>query len=752
MVQPEQPRSRAETWDDARRAATAAWPGNLTSIFGLLRGTLSRWTAAETSPGRMAPWLAVAFGFGIVLYFTAAQEPVWWVACALAVTAIAGAFAARRHIYLFPAALLFAALATGFAVVSTKTHRIVHPVLASTVGSVTLSGFVEMREERERRDRIVLRVHKMDSIRGQTLERVRISVRRGTAPPVGSFVELKARLTPPLQPLRPVGYDFARDMYFQKIGASGFVLGAIRTLDPPSPPDFRLRFAASVSGLRDTMDTRIRAVLPGDTGAIASALITGKRDAITAPVNDAMYVSSLAHVLSISGYHMAVVAGIVFFLIRALLALSPAMSDRRPIKKWAALGALAAAAFYLVLSGAEVATQRSFIMIAIVLIGVMVDRPAFTLRTLTVAALAVMALTPEAVVHPSFQMSFAATLALVAGYQYGLPWKATADTSAGARIALWGGREVVGLILASVVAGLATTLYAAFHFHRLAPYGVIANLGAMPVVSAFVMPMGILGAMAMPFGFDGIFWQLMGYGIDWMVRVALWVASLPGAVGRIHAFGIAPLLLGTLGLILICLLRSPLRWSGALIAAIAIVMVIATSRPDIFIAPDGQAMAVRGTGGRLAAARSGSDTFALKEWLAADGDERAANDKSLAEGLRCDGAGCTLPLANGKLAAFATTIEAFEDDCLRAQLVVSPREAQIACAATLVDRKVWRQRGALAMQQTENGFTSQAARPPGYRRPWTPQMADADDVVPSTPVRPVSRDATPRAEDLEAGD
>jgi competence protein ComEC len=300
--------------------------------------------------------------------------------------------------------------------------------------------------------------------------------------------------------------------------------------------------------------------LPGDKGAIASALITGKRDAISAPVNDAMYISSLAHVLSISGYHMALVAGVVFFVLRALFALMPGLASARPIKKWSAVGALIAAFGYLLLSGSEVATQRSFIMTAIVLIGVMADRPALTLRTLAVAAFGVLLLAPQSVVHPSFQMSFAATLALIAAYERGLPWMvAGADTSMGARVALWGGREIVALILASMVAGLATTPYAAFHFHRLAPYGVIANLLAMPIVSVWVMPMGLLGLIAIPFGFDGMFWRLMGDGIDWMIAVALFVAHLPGAVGRMAAFGVGPLLFGTGGLVLLCLLKTPLR-------------------------------------------------------------------------------------------------------------------------------------------------------------------------------------------------
>ena len=214
------------------------------------------------------------------------------------------------------------------------------------------------------------------------------------------------------------------------------------------------------------------------------------------------------------------------------------------------------------LSGAEVATQRSYIMIAIVLIGVMLDRPSLTMRTLTIAALLVLLFAPEAVVHPSFQMSFAATLALVAAYERGLPWaRAGADSSLGARAALWGVREIASLILASLVAGLATTPYAAYHFHRLAPYGVLANLLAMPVVSAWVMPMGLLGVLAIPFGFDAEFWRQMGHGIEWMDAVALWVASLPGAVGHVTAFGTGPLLSATAGLLVIGLLRR--RCAGA---------------------------------------------------------------------------------------------------------------------------------------------------------------------------------------------
>ncbi len=494
----------------------------------------------------------------------------------------------------------------------------------------------------------------------------------------------------------------------------------------------------------------MRAVIPGDEGAIGSALITGKRDAISKPVNDAMYISSLAHVLSISGYHMAVVAGIVFFFVRAVLALIPLFASRYPIKKWAALAALIATTLYMLLSGAEVATQRSFIMIGIVLVGVMFDRPALTFRTLTIAAFGVLLLSPEAVVQPSFQMSFAATLALIAGYQHGLPLHASTDSSVGARVALWGLREIVGLVLASMVAGLATTPYAAYHFHRLAPYGVLANLAAMPVVSAWVMPMGILGLLAMPFGFDAPFWKLMGGGIDWMDNVALWVASLPGAVGHIHAFGTGPLLLATAALLLMCLLRTPLRWAGGVLAVAATLWAVLTPQPDLLVANDGQAAAVRGVNGRLSVLHSGRDSFAIKEWLAADGDTRDVKDASLNDGVRCDPDGCIGKLKDGRLTSMALLPGAFAEDCRRAAVVISARQAPGNCAALLIDRPKWRAKGAIALRLVGDRFEETAARPPGYERPWAP--AQGASVSTATPARPAARDATPRTEDMEPGD
>ncbi len=229
--------------------------------------------------------------------------------------------------------------------------------------SVNVSGFVEAREERERSDRIVVQVASVEAPRlAERPEHVRLTVRKGTAPAVGAFISLKARLNPPASPFRPGGYDLARDLYFQKIGATGMALGRIEVAPPPVAPGLALEFATAVESIRDGIDRRIRAAVKGDAGSIASALITGKRDALSAPVFDAMYISGVGHVLSISGYHMALVAGVVFFIVRAGLALFSTLALGHPIKKWAAAAAFAAATFYLVLSGAEVATQRSYVM------------------------------------------------------------------------------------------------------------------------------------------------------------------------------------------------------------------------------------------------------------------------------------------------------------------------------------------------------------------------------------------------------
>jgi competence protein ComEC len=447
---------------------------------------------------------------------------------------------------------------------------------------------------------------------------------------------------------------------------------------------------------------------------------------------------------------------VIFFIVRAFFALIPGLADRAPIKKWAALTALLVTGFYLILSGNQVATQRSFIMIGVVLLGVLFDRPALTMRTLTIAALVVLLFAPESIVHPSFQMSFAATLALIAGYERGaIKLRGRADTSLGARAALWGANEIVGLTIASLLAGLATTPYAAFHFHRVTPYGVIANLLAMPIVSTWVMPMGILGILTMPLGIDAEFWRQMGYGIEWMNAVGLWVASLPGAYGRVSLFGTGPLLLATAGLLVIGLLKTPLRWSGAVAVVGAAIWAASAPRPDVLIAGDGRGFAVRGNDGRLAIHHTGGDSFVVREWLAADADGRDVHDKTLGQGIACDPSGCVGKLVGGGLVAYALSPEAFEEDCARAALVIGSRgDPPADCKATVIGRALWRQRGALMVSRRGSDFVIESARPKNFDRPWSPapvpREARASGESGRGEIGGRARDATPRQEDIEA--
>ncbi len=747
-------RARTTTWQPRGAAAGQAQPSlgllseRIRQILEWLRATI----AAEAARIQLLPWIAVSFGTGIVLYFTAEREPLVTVVAPIAGLACVVAFLIRRSRF-FPAAALTAAVCAGFATATVRTTIVAHDVLVRPLYSVALSGFVEVREEREKTDRFVLRLTSMEDLRGSRralpeVQRVRLSVKKGTAPLVGSFAELKASLSAPLTPLRPGSYDFARNLYFQRIGATGFVHGPIKVTAPPQDGGLWLKYAVIVNTLRDSMDARIRQSLSGDNRAIASALLNGKRDAITTPVNDAMFISGLGHVLSISGYHMAVVAGIVFFVVRALLALFPPLTTGYAVKKWAAAAAFAASLFYLLLSGNEVATQRSFFMTAVVLIAVMVDRRAITFRTLAVAALVVLLFSPESIVDPSFQMSFAATLGLVALVNGGLPKLASAgDNSMVGRIALWGGREVISLAFASMVAGFATTPYAAFVFHRATPYGILANLLAMPVVSAWVMPAGLLGIVAMPFGFDGVFWRLMDGGLNWMVWVSLWVASLPGAIGHVPEFGTGALVLSTIGILMLGLLKTSLRWSGVIVVAAAVLWALKTPQPDILVGAEGTSIAARGADGRLHMVQTRKDLFLAKEWLAADADARLVTDPSVMQGGTCDTAGCALALGDGHYVTIARRADAFADDCEKALVIVTFRQPPPGCRATVLGRDQLRSSGSMAIWRRGENLVIEAARPAGTDRPWAHreeivQAAAASTNAASQSISPT--DATPQ--------
>jgi competence protein ComEC len=467
-------------------------------------------------------------------------------------------------------------------------------------------------------------------------------------------------------------------------------------------------------------------------------------------VNEAMRISGLYHVLSISGLHMAIVTGVIFAFIRGGLALIPGFALRYPIKKWTALVALIGVSFYMVLAGADAPTLRSFIMIALVLFGVMLDRPAVTLRTLAIAAFVVLTLTPEAILNPGFQMSFAATLALVSIYQQIAPGILAAPPSGGGpawRLSASASKWLLAGALTSLLAGLATTPYAAFHFQRLAPYGLIANVLAMPAISFVIMPMAVLGVVLIPLGYDALAWKAMGWGIDVMLAIARRVAELPGAEGRIPAFSVTALVFATLGLLLLAIPVSRLKWLGVPLFAAAFVLAATTPRPDILIDPGARTVAVRGADGKLSILNAKQARISAETWLAADGDARNSRVVT-ADAFACDDLGC-VARKDGTAIAVASRPEAFTDDCNDAALVISATDIPATCRAVSIDRKLMITTGAVSLRHMNSGeWKIETVRSPHADRPWYGRAQPAD---PDALVRFKARTATSEQSKQGAG-
>jgi competence protein ComEC len=752
MNEPERKRPsavrKALTLGGSGAIGAAAAGGLLPPLVAKLRSAL----AEEAEQGRLAPWLAAGFCAGVLLYFVAPQEPSW-IAAVLFFAASGGlAYGLRRRPLAFAATAFIASLAAGFATGAVRGAMIAHPVLTAPTATVTLQGFVEARDATARSDRIVLRVTKTDPKSKQAIpERVRLAVRKGLAPAVGEHVELRARLRPLVGPVRPGGYDFAVGAYFSGLGATGFALGKSKTVSTELDTPLAIRFYARVEALRRGLAERIRATLPGDSGAIATALVTGIRDHISHEANEAMRISGLYHVISISGLHMALVAGVLFAFFRGGLALVPGLALRRPIKKYAAFAALCGVTFYLLLSGGEVATQRAYIMIAIVLAGVLIDRPALTLRTLAAAVVVTLIVSPEAVLNPGFQMSFAATLALISFYERWVPLAVSPPRAGASALGAWSSRTARWVLLGaatSLVAGLATAIYAAFHFHRLAPYGVLANVLAMPLTGMLIMPGAVIGVILIPFGFDAVGWTAMGYGIEGMIRISEFVTSLGGAEGRIAAFGAGALLLGTLALLVLAIPATRLRWFGLPLAAIAIWGMWNGPRHDVLVDAEGEVVALRTADGLLAIHSARSNRFTVENWLAANGLPPGARRGA----FDCDDNGCVGKLPGGALVAVPKTPSALLEDCGRAALVVSNRDVPEPCPSPVIDRGLLAATGALALKKTATGWQAVPSRAPNADRPWfgRPKAPDAHALARLNGVRQTKKEvpaAAPAPED-----
>jgi competence protein ComEC len=433
-----------------------------------------------------------------------------------------------------------------------------------------------------------------------------------------------------------------------------------------------------VEDLRVRMTERIHAGLPGSAGGIAASLITGTRGTISDDDDAALRDAGLAHALSISGLHMALVGGGIFWLVRALLAAIPAVALRYPVKKWAAAFALLASAFYLVLSGAAPPAIRSFVMLGTVMTAVLLDRPALTMRSLGLAAAVLLLARPETIIEAGFQMSFAAVAGLVAVAE----WEQQRATNAPRGMLL---RYARGIFVTSLFASLATLPFTLFHFERAARYAVLGNLIAMPVMGFWIMPAAALAVVLMPFGLEHLATGLLGEGIGVMVAMGRWVSGLPGAVSLSSAMPLSALVLISLGGLWLAIWRTTWRWWGGLALLAGALLAGFAPQPDMLVACDAMTIAVRGNDGLLHFLRPPKDKFVAREWLKRDGDGRDIADAVGMPGLRCDGLGCVVN--RPPVIAAGLRPEALAEDCARASVVISAATGNCKGPGVVIDQK-----------------------------------------------------------------
>ncbi len=371
------------------------------------------------------------------------------------------------------------------------------------------------------------------------------------------------------------------------------------------------------------------------------------------------------------------------------------------------------------------------------------DRPALTLRTLAAAAFGVMLIQPEALLNPGFQMSFAATLALIALFERLSPMLAEPPSPGQGAFARFSERTWRWLLLGvatSFVAGLATTAYVAFYFHRVAPYGVLANLLAMPAISFLIMPSALLSVLLLPFGYDALGWQLMGFGIEVMLKIARFVAEIPGAEGRVAAFGAGALLIATAGLFALAIPVSKLRLIGIPLLVLAFLLAMKAPRPDVLVDADADVVAIRGVDGKLSILDARKDRLSSESWLAADADARKARDNTLAGAFRCDVLGCAARLPDGAIIAVPRLPEAFADDCREASLIVTRLTLPPTCKAPQIDRRTLATTGAVSLRRVDGKWIAEPVRAPTADRPWFGRLSSPD---PNALARLESRRETP---------
>jgi competence protein ComEC len=686
----------------------------------------------EAEQERWFLWLPVLFGAGIALYFALPTEP--WTGAALlpALAAIALRLGLGRGGLAGLATACILAIALGVAAGKLRTEAVRAPVIASDTRTVGITGYVELVEPRPTQgQRLTIRVTGLERNAPQPTP-YRVRVRTFAETPglhPGDAIRLEANLSPPPGPSLPGDYDFARAAWFQSLGGVGYSRAAPQiATDLPAPP-LSLQVSAAIARVRQAIGRRVTEALPGQTGAIANALITGERGGITEATNQAFRDSGLFHVLSISGLHMVIMAGAVFFTIRLVLAAVPPIALRYPIKKWAAGGAMIGAFAYLLISGAAFATVRSYIMISIMFLAVLLDRPAVALRNVALAALAILLLWPESLFDPGFQMSFAAVVALVSAYE----WlrgreERRAPLAARGPVGL-GLRFLAGIVASTLIASLAVAPFGIYHFHNTQQFAVLANLIAIPICNVIVMPAALASLVAMPLGLEAYPLAMMGWGIEAMVRCADWVSRLPGAVGRVPAIPTPAFVLMVAGGLWCALWGTRWRLLGLVPIAGGLMLAPTGVRPDVLVGRGAALVAVRMENGLLSAVAGRGSTFELARWLEHDGDGRSTADVARGAAFRCDRHGCTTR-AKGLLVAVSGSPAALRDDCTLAAIVVLKFARPQSCRAAgpVIGADDVAARGAHAVYIEAGGRVRvETVADTRGDRPWSRRAEPADD-------------------------
>ena len=583
------------------------------------RQTLDAAFAEERAYGHFFLFVPVFLGIGAALWFAAATDPPLYALLLIAAATLWPAWRLRhREDWLALGAGAAFLVPVGMLLASIESARL-GTVILDTPVTTHVTGRVLSRESDERgaiRYRIAL-----DATRDPVLKRppgvVTLLARSRHDPiPIGGGISGRGRLGPSSGPALAGLNDFAFDAYFAGTGAVGYFYSA-PTVVAVGEPGLEGQIRQRIAMWRNNLTEHIRVRIGGDAGAIAAALVTAEQRAIGKETVEALRQAGLAHVLAISGLNMVLAAGTFLVGARMLMALIPGFAERFPAKKIAAAGALVMVTLYILVSGGAISAVRSWIMICVMLVAVLFGRSAISLRNVAISASIILLVTPSAVTNPGFQMSYAATLGLVAGYA---SWRErpVRRESRGGPFQLFGGsagRFFGGLLLSSLIGGFSTLIYSIGYFNRIPAYGLAGNLLAMPVISAIVMPFGLLAVLLMPFGLDAIPFAIMGKGIEWMIALSTWVAGWKGEIvtGRIPM--IAFLLIG-LGGGLVCILRTRLRHAGTLLVIVGIAIACSpTGRitPEVLVSEDGRLVAIL-RGDTVATNRTRPPDFIYSQW------------------------------------------------------------------------------------------------------------------------------------------